>query len=490
MDENQEPIEKNNELESKPQEQNTETNNKEQEIVTEKVEEQDIVIESQELVLANQNEEPIKENKEKKGSYITGTIGAILGGLVAAIPWILTYTFANMIVAALAIIIAGGAFLGYKIFKGKIGKAFPVIITIVSLLVVTIVTTVICPSILMIQSEYPITWDNLISLYISEARTNVRDAIIQDLIVSLVFTIIGIASIVHSISVQIKNGADGDKIQFNTVAMYEELKEQVKEQSETVKKACLGLNCMSKENKATKQEIINELEMTYNLERKKAKQYFATCGAYKLLKKNKGKYYYDEAEELLKIENLNSRRVSPRKIIVITIVALVLGVLAGILVSNLNKENYTISGTSVELEIADTQNFYGTREEIINAFGEEAASYYDFILFDKNEKYELYGQVVSKEYYEDADFATVIQEDRDYYAPYVGEDIISDVEDKKLGEDAFKSYNYTYAGTSGEQYRAIIYLYEEENNYIWINIYTDIDVEFTQIDTIVDNLIK
>ena len=56
-----------------------------------------------------------------------------------------------MIVAALAIIIAGGAFLGYKIFKGKIGNAFTVIITIVSLIVVTIVTPVICPSILMIQ---------------------------------------------------------------------------------------------------------------------------------------------------------------------------------------------------------------------------------------------------------------------------------------------------------------------------------------------------
>lgn len=460
MDENQEPIEKNNELESK----------------------------SQELIITNQNEEPIKE--KKKGSYITGTIGAILGGLVASIPWILTYTFANMIVAALAIIIAGGAFLGYKIFKGKIGKAFPVIITIVSLLVVTIVTTVICPSILMIQSGYPITLDNLVSLYISEARTNVRDAIIQDLIVSLAFTAIGIAAIVHSISVQIKNGVAGDKIQFNTVAMYEELKKQVKEQSETVKQACMGLNCMSKENKATKQEIINELEMTYNLEHKKAKQYFATCASYKLLKKNKGKYYYDEAEEVLKIENLNPRRVSSEKRILIIIVALTIGIVIGILAFNLNKENYTIAGTNVQLEIADTQNFYGTQEEIINAFGEEAASYYDFIVFDKNEKYELYGQVISKEYYENVDFTTVIQEDRNYYAPYVGEDIISEVEDKKLGKDTFKSYNYTYAGTSGEQYRAIIYLYEEENNYIWINIYTDIDVEFTQIDTIVDNLIK
>lgn len=488
MDENQKPIEKNNELESKAQDSNLEKNEREKEIVIEKAEEQDIAIESQELIIANQDEEPIKE--KKKGSYITGTIGAILGGLVASIPWILTYTFANMIVAALAIIIAGGAFLGYKIFKGKIGKAFPVIITIVSLLVVTVVTTVICPSILMIQSGYPITWDNLIDLYISEARTNVRDAIIQDLIVSLAFTAIGIAAIVHSISVQIKNGAAGDKIQFNTVAMYEELKEQVIEQSEAVKKACIGLNCMSKENKATKQDIINELEMTYNLEHRKAKQYFATCASYKLLKKNKGKYYYDEAEQLLKIENLNTRRLSPVKRLVIIILALVTGIVIGILAFNFNKENYTISGTNVELDIADTQNFYGTREEIINAFGEEAASYYDFILFDKNEKYELYGQVISKEYYKDVDFATVIQEDRDYYAPYVGEDVISEVEDKKLGKDIFKSYNYTYAGTSGEQYRAIIYLYEEENNYIWINIYTDIDVEITQIDTIVDKLIK
>lgn len=166
-------------------------------------------VHSEEVYNEELHEEPNKEQKKiskknKKGSYILGTIGAILGGLVATIPWIIIYIYANMIIAVLATIIAGGAYLGYKIFRGKIGKAFPVIITIVSLLIITVVTTVICPTILMVQAGYPMTIDNLLGLY-SDVQADVRTAIVEDLIVSLLFTIIGIAALIKNISNQVKN---------------------------------------------------------------------------------------------------------------------------------------------------------------------------------------------------------------------------------------------------------------------------------------------
>jgi acetyl-CoA carboxylase carboxyl transferase subunit beta len=75
-------------------------------------------------------EEVIK--KEKTGSYLTGIIGAIIGGIIATIPWILVYVYGNMMLSILAAIIAGGEFLGYKICKGKIDKKLPIIIFSVS----------------------------------------------------------------------------------------------------------------------------------------------------------------------------------------------------------------------------------------------------------------------------------------------------------------------------------------------------------------------
>ena len=159
-------------------------------------------------------QEPIKE--QKKGSYITGTIGAIIGGAIASIPWILVYAFGNMILAALTLLIAGGAFVGYKLLKGRIGKGLPAIITIVSIIVVTVVTLVVCPIILMAKEGVEVSVFNFKMLYSS---SDMQAAIIQDLIMSLLFTGLGIAAIVRSISIQIKKGVSADKLQFNTNAV-------------------------------------------------------------------------------------------------------------------------------------------------------------------------------------------------------------------------------------------------------------------------------
>lgn len=395
--------------------QEQETNAEQEKILESKEEEIKKDPQDEEVIQNTQEKEAIKEPKKKKGSYITGTIGAILGGLVASIPWILTYSFANMIIAALAILIAGGAYLGYKIFKGRIGKGFPVILTIVSLLIVTIVTTVICPLILIAKSGYNVTFYNLESLYVSENRANVGRAIIQDLIISLIFTIIGIAAIVRSIWIQIKNGATSENLKFSS-------------------------------------------QTTDNTENK----------------------------ELIKPEK---RRKKVLTIIIVLLIIAVCVVAGYIVLSNKNKE-YTVTGTNLKLNIDETQKLYGTKEEISEEIGEATAQYYDFIIEEIEEKYEISGQIIKKSEYGDTDINTIVQEDRNNFAEYFGEEETSAVEEKELDGKTFRFYSYNYISNTDKECRTNVYLYEEEENYLWIEVRSLREIETTEIDQVIENLFK
>ena len=80
-----------------------------------------------------------KKKKRKKGSYITGIIGAIFGGCVAAVAWILPYIFLNhMVIPVFGTLIPFGAYLGYKIFRGRKGKGLAPIIAIISIAIIMI----------------------------------------------------------------------------------------------------------------------------------------------------------------------------------------------------------------------------------------------------------------------------------------------------------------------------------------------------------------
>ena len=481
MDENQEKELKNEELVAK------ENIEKEQ---TEENQEQ-----SQEEVIKDLVEtkeaKKKKEKKPRKGNYITGTIGAILGGAIIATLWVIIYLFANhMVIPIIGTLIPVGAFLGYKIFRGKIGKPTRSIITIISLVLIVLVTTVICPSILLVESQYEITLENLAGLY-TETRDEIRDVIIEDLIAGSIFTTIGIILIIiFGINKKINNSVTEEQ----TKQFKEEIKNELKEKAKVVKEVCQTLNAMDSENLVKKKSILKELKNTYKLKRKQRKQYFVMCKLAKLLTKQKGKYYYDENDEENKIEQapkidskIRARRII-KNLIKVLIIAIIIAAIVVYYLFFVEKP-YNVAGTNIVLKPSNTQDFYGTPEKIEEEFGEDAANYYEFIINDKNKKYELYGQVIPKSQYGEKEMGAIIQEERDYYAPYLGEDVTSQVEDKQFGDELLKSYNYTTIGTDGNTYRAIIYLCEDENNYLWINVYTYYEVEVTQIDTIVNDLI-
>lgn len=73
--------------------------------------------------------EEMMEREEKKarnsihsGSYLTGFIGALLGGLVACIPTIIIY-FLGFLAGYLYMLIPVGAYCGYHLFRGKMNRS-------------------------------------------------------------------------------------------------------------------------------------------------------------------------------------------------------------------------------------------------------------------------------------------------------------------------------------------------------------------------------
>lgn len=134
--------------------------------------------------------------KSESNHSITGIIGAILGGCICAIPWVLMYVYGNMILSPLATLIAFGAVKGYYLCQGKTIKQLPMIIIILSISIVSVATLVIIPLLLLMQEGYTVNFQNLKVLYTSSEFSS---AIIKDYVISLIFTVLGISGVIHKI---------------------------------------------------------------------------------------------------------------------------------------------------------------------------------------------------------------------------------------------------------------------------------------------------
>lgn len=135
----------------------------------------------------------------KNKNYIA-LLGAVLGGLVASIPWILMYLFGNMILSPLATLIAVGAIFGYKLFKGEYFKQLPIFISVISVIIVTLDNLVVIPLIELKQGGYIVSFSNLAILYTIDSF---KTAIIKDYVISLIFTILGISGVIKNLKNQV-----------------------------------------------------------------------------------------------------------------------------------------------------------------------------------------------------------------------------------------------------------------------------------------------
>ena len=153
-------------------------------------------------------ENVIKTNKE---SYVTGIIGAVIGGAIGAIPWVLAYVYGGMMLSILAALIAAGEFYGYKLAKGKMNKSLPVIIMILAIIIVTIATLLVIPALLMQKEGIKVTLLNLEILYLN---SEFSAAIMKDYVISVIFTILGASIITSNIKKQFDENGEGKDIKL------------------------------------------------------------------------------------------------------------------------------------------------------------------------------------------------------------------------------------------------------------------------------------
>ena len=290
-----------------------------------------------------ENEEVIET---KQGNYLTGTLGAILGGAVAAIPWVLAYVYGGMMLSILAALIAAGEFYGYKICKGRIDRKLPIIIMILAIIIVTIVTLLIIPALLIQKEGLHVSITNIQYLY---TNSEFSTALMKDFVISIVFTILGASIITVNIKKQLENGKGQDmKLDINNT---EELVKAKKDAIDLIKPIFTKYGATTKEKAMMKEEVLAEIE------NEKASQSFNSLKQYGIIKKYKGKFYYSEENEN---KQINPKKTSLLLVLGIMVVVIAILIIISVIFENVEKSNSKekYNNTEVEFEISKDWNNY------------------------------------------------------------------------------------------------------------------------------------
>ena len=296
------------------------------------------------------------ENETKKqGNYLTGIIGAIIGGFIATIPWVLAYVYGNMMLSLLAVLIAAGEFYGYKLCKGKIDKKLPVIIMILAIIIVSVTTLIIIPAWLLAKEGLPATPQAIKNLY---SFSDFSTAIIRDYLISVVFTVLGASVVTSSVKKQLANNVEDINLTVSNTEEQIKIKESA---IKVIKPIFEKYNAKSQENSMTKEEVFAEVED------KNKNIYFKELTSYGIIKKYKGKYFYQESEE-----SSIKKKPSTGKIVGITIGILVI-IFAIVAIFTGGTGTNLIQNSDIKFEIPSNWNVYNEYS------AEEGWSYYRYI---------------------------------------------------------------------------------------------------------------
>lgn len=209
---------------------------------------------------------------------ILGIIGALLGGFIFTIPWILLYVYGKMLFSVLAAFIAFGALLGYKKFGGVVDKKTPIIIVVVSLIVIVVTTLIIIPLCLLYREGYIVSWHNLEFIYNNDQQF--KSGIIMDLIVSIFFTMLGISGVIS----KLKQEVDPNYVPTQNANIANN-----QANIEKVKKAFLKYHAMDKFSATSKENILNAMDNDTKA--------FNQLKMQQIIKKYRGNYYFSEKAE-------------------------------------------------------------------------------------------------------------------------------------------------------------------------------------------------
>lgn len=133
-------------------------------------------------------EEATREYEAEDKNYFLGFIGALIGGIVCSIPWIIVQVFLNRIASVLAALIGVGALKAYYMFKGKLGRGTRWIIALC-----TLISVVFAQfggiAIEMVQNDIPLQYKNFMLLF---SFPEVTRSFMANLALSLFMAFLGI----------------------------------------------------------------------------------------------------------------------------------------------------------------------------------------------------------------------------------------------------------------------------------------------------------
>lgn len=273
-------------------------------------------------------QEPIKKETSSKGSYLTGILGAIVGGAIATIPWVLVYIYGGMMFSILAALIAAGELYGYKIAKGKITKKLPIILMVIALIIVTVTTLVIIPTLLIAKEGIAVNLTNISRLY---ENGEFATAMMKDFIISVIFTILGASIITANIKKQLENN-EGQDVKLN-LNNKEEKNEIKKATIELMKPIFTKYEATAPEKAMLKDEVIAEID-----DKRKAKYSFNYLKQLGIIKKYKGKYYYSEDDE-----NSTNNYKKMSKLQKISLIVLIVLIVLVMIVTIIEKSDTTVT---------------------------------------------------------------------------------------------------------------------------------------------------
>ena len=404
--------------------------------------------------------------------FFKGIIGSILGAIIFSIPWILIYVYANYILSILAAIIAYGSLLFYKKFGGEITKKTGVVITISSLLAITLATFVIIPLCLIAKEGYGLSFEYYQILF---ASGDFVSAIMQDYIISVIFTFLGISGVIASINKEAyrinKDGQDD-----NENIAYAPFEEQVKYLESVYAK----YDAFSKEKAIPSSILLGELNIKNKL---------------KLIKdmESKGiivspfnKSYFDKSA----VEDKNIAKKNRRKNILLpTFAGIIIGVIALLIIFiaiGSTEEEATTNNNNQE-EAINTQEFTYQNIKITlpNTFkkNEETDDYISYLNYSYDDP--VYEIMLQQYDFKDTDIQTS-EEYQNSYLAYLKEsfDIKSTEDitiDSKKGFE-IKMFSLEYP----EEYYISYVVFDDDYVYI-IMYFTAFDEEVKDYDTHLSN---
>ena len=232
-----------------------------------------------------------------------------------------------MIVSYLALIIGFGILWGYKLVNKKAYKSNKLIayLFITSILVIIVDTLIVIPVALLLKEDLNISIDLIKYVY---SNDEFFAGIIGDLIISILFTIIGVLPVINKLQIEGKGEA--------TPISYEEFKNKVKE-------IFIKHDALEKEQAIDKEIIEKELE---ELNYKNSFYYFDKMKSSFLIGSNgTKKWYYNEKNE-------SKLKVAIKWIIMLVIVVLVSGSVTWLVLDKTENNEYSKSKEEINYNIS------------------------------------------------------------------------------------------------------------------------------------------